>query len=533
MKIDQNQKEEVTFRNHFSSVFEKIWSLILVLAAIIVANISSVADGMDMIANGDAFGQLLAGFGGLILLVIVIVAWNILRWWKTTLTIKGDILVYERRTLNRLSNNISMSKISNINLEQNLFEMIMGTYTLKIDTSSLTTADNTDLEFVLKKEQAYWVKNYIVEMTHREDKLDSGSQEIQNPTMESMEASQEEKKAVRNRNGYMMDEEDMPFDVEYSVGDVIKNGLVTIKMFQLIVGFGALISVIASLEDVFFAAADINAALGAMVVFVIVIIGAIISLIKRMQQDYHFRARREADKIFVSCGLFKKRNYAVPVNKINAIVLDYTFIGRLCGQAYVKVINVGGENDDVDGMKFLLAGSYRELEEKIKLLLPEFTVSPKSAFQKTSKKVLLHHMLLITFWGGLIGSAIIEGAFALLGYAADLWIPANERIIVLAVYGVIVLFQLLMGFSRYHASAVLLDEKYCAISRGTFGKQIVFIPYDRIQYIHMDQSPFMQLFGLQSGNIKILASVFSQTQNIGTFERSVFAKLADKLKTTY
>lgn len=43
----------------------------------------------------------------------------------------------------------------------------MGTYTLKIDTSSLTTADNTDLEFVLKKEQAYWVKNYIVEMTHR------------------------------------------------------------------------------------------------------------------------------------------------------------------------------------------------------------------------------------------------------------------------------------------------------------------------------------------------------------------------------
>lgn len=58
------------------------------------------------------------------------------------------------------------------------------------------------------------MKNYIVEMTHREDKLDSGSQEIQNPTMESMEASQEEKKAVRNRNGYMMDEEDMPFDVD-------------------------------------------------------------------------------------------------------------------------------------------------------------------------------------------------------------------------------------------------------------------------------------------------------------------------------
>ncbi len=156
MKIDQNQKKEVTFRNHFSSVFEKIWSLIPGACRNHSSKYQFGADGMDMIANKDAFGQLLAGFGGLILLVIVIVAWNILRWWKTTLTIKGDILIYERRTLNRLSNNISMSKISNINLEQNLFEMIMGTYTLKIDTSSLTTADNTDLEFVLKKEQAYW-----------------------------------------------------------------------------------------------------------------------------------------------------------------------------------------------------------------------------------------------------------------------------------------------------------------------------------------------------------------------------------------
>lgn len=36
----------------------------------------------------------------------------------------------------------------------------MGTYTLKIDTSSLTTADNTDLEFVLKKEQLLGEKLY-------------------------------------------------------------------------------------------------------------------------------------------------------------------------------------------------------------------------------------------------------------------------------------------------------------------------------------------------------------------------------------
>ena len=72
-------------------------------------------------------------------------------------------------------------------------------------------------------------------------------------------------------------------------------------------------------------------------------------------------------------------------------MLDYTFIGRLCGQAYVKVINVGGENDDVDGMKFLLAGSYREFEEKIKLLLPEFLFRLSLLFKSANVLRLAKH----------------------------------------------------------------------------------------------------------------------------------------------
>lgn len=531
MKNAQNPKEEVMFRNHFSSVFEKTWSIILALGAIAIANIGSLSDGVEMIAKGNLFEYLFASFGILAVLVIVI-GWNILRWWKTTLTIKGDILIYERRTLNRLSNNISMSKISNINLEQNLFEMIMGTYKLKLDTSSLTTADNTDLEFVLKKEQAYWVKNYIVEMTHREDQA-LNSEESEKTVMESIEASQEKKKSSRNKNGYMMDEEDMPFDVEYSIADVIKNGIVTINILQLLAGLIALVSVVLSFEGLVSATFNVASALGVLLICIIVVIAAVISFIKGLQQDYRFRARREADKIFVSCGLLKKRNYAVPVNKINAIVLDYTWIGRLCKRAYVKVINVGGEKDDVDGMKFLLAGSYQDLEEKLKLLLPEFTLPPQDAIQRTSKKVLLHHSILVLFWSGFVGCGMLAGVLATINAVAESPVPSWAGHTFFAIYGVIVFIQLLLGFSRYRASAILLDDKSCVISRGTFGKQIIFIPYERIQVIHMDQSPFMQLFGLQSGYVKILASVFSQSQIIGTFDQAVFTELARKLRTTY
>lgn len=42
--------------------------------------------------------------------------------------------------------------------------MIVGTYKLKLDTSSLSTAETTDVEIVLKKKDANAVKSLIMQM---------------------------------------------------------------------------------------------------------------------------------------------------------------------------------------------------------------------------------------------------------------------------------------------------------------------------------------------------------------------------------
>ena len=50
------------------------------------------------------------------------------------------------------------SEIANINIEQNIFERIISTCKVKIDTDSRSTADETDIEIVLKKDIANEMK---------------------------------------------------------------------------------------------------------------------------------------------------------------------------------------------------------------------------------------------------------------------------------------------------------------------------------------------------------------------------------------
>lgn len=527
-------KEINRIRNHFSYVIEKTWSMIVVLGIIAIGNLSTIQEGIDMLEKGD-FLQGIMMIGGAAILLVVILVWHVNRWWRTTLTIKDGTVIYERRTLNRRVNNISVTKISNINLEQNLFEIIMGTYKLKIDTSSMSTAETTDMEIVLRKEQAYRVKNLIMSMIKESEE---GSQAAEDEVCDTVASKAEENAASQNIdnmsqrqvNGYTFDEEDLPFDIVYSVKEVIYNNLVTLSVAQLVITLLLIVSGLVSLRVMLEDGGDVGEAVGAMVVQLVAAGSIISAIIKGILQDFHFRAKREGDKVFVSCGLLKKRNYAVPVDMINAVTLRYTFIGRLCKRAYVKVINVGGEQDDVDGMKFLLAGSYQDIEERLKLLLPEFTLPEMERLKKPPFRVLMKRVVIAAIWTVFASAAalcvmLIATSGENLSMAAiGIWVGCSVAFF---------LFWLWGSYMSYQASGLSLQERDCVISRGIFGKTIVSIPYERMQRVHLSQGPVERMLSIQSGYVSILASAASRVQSFGTFGINAFDGIEDKLKETY
>ena len=146
----------IKFRNHISIVPERMGRMLVFLAALFFGSL--VQNLPDLLEEARSLSEdrntFLLTLGGILLLFLCFLGYQLLIWAKTWIYVSEGTLVIERRTLNRKVHTIAIRNISNINTEQNLFEMLIGTSKLKLDTNSLSTADKTDVRIVLKTSDA-------------------------------------------------------------------------------------------------------------------------------------------------------------------------------------------------------------------------------------------------------------------------------------------------------------------------------------------------------------------------------------------
>ena len=118
-------ENNIRFRNHISVIFEKVvktaGAAILIFAANFITEIEEVPRMSDILLL----------IGAIAACILLAFAWHYIIWSRTYISIQNNVLVLEKNTLNRKKNTIGISNISNINLEQNLFEMALGTCKLK------------------------------------------------------------------------------------------------------------------------------------------------------------------------------------------------------------------------------------------------------------------------------------------------------------------------------------------------------------------------------------------------------------------
>ena len=143
----------IRFRNHISIVIERLGRAILILGAVFVGNLLPELDTIvENLGNlKENLMIVLLASGGILAILALLLIWQVIVWSKTYISIQDQTIVIEQNTLNRKKNTIGIKNISNVNTEQNLFEMLLGTYKVKLDTNSLSTADKTDVKIVLKK----------------------------------------------------------------------------------------------------------------------------------------------------------------------------------------------------------------------------------------------------------------------------------------------------------------------------------------------------------------------------------------------
>ena len=147
------------FRCHPSIILEKTFVFVLLLIFIIIYNF----DDVKKLIESGMTKKIVINIT-IITIFIFVLIYNIVIWKTTFISIENDTIVVKKNAIFYRKNTYGIKNISNINLEQNMLERMIGTYKIKIDTDSLSTANETDMKIILSKKKAQQFKNRVLQL---------------------------------------------------------------------------------------------------------------------------------------------------------------------------------------------------------------------------------------------------------------------------------------------------------------------------------------------------------------------------------
>ena len=498
-------ENKIKFRNHISVILENSLKVIFTIVAVFLLNFLSDIEESGM-QSGDILWMLLI-FAAILALLL---GYQVLIWAKTYITLDENTLVIERNTLNKKKNTIGLKNVSNVNLEQNLLEMLLGTCKVKLDTNSLSTADQTDVNIVLKKSDAEKFRALVLARAEG---------------MEMAEAIQHATKSEETTAG------ETPHDagntLKGDLGDIILHGLFSIRIYAIVISIAFLVFEIALVSGLFQALAagePVDFAEIMSLVFSGFWLAAIslTGIVREFVKYLNFSIERKKDKVYLNYGLFKKVAYSVPVDKINGIKLTQTLIARMAKRYMVEIINVGMDDDDNEVNTFFLPyAKIDKIKDQLHLLLPEFDEALEIKEEKQPAVVWLFS---IPWW--ILYVVIAAVTYVMVGnYAED---PELKNAVIFAAI-VIAAWRLICKLAGFFTKAIKVDEKFLKIVDGGFAKRTLFVKYDKIQYVTGKQCVIAKQFGIQKGTISLLASLKNRIHELPYFKENDMEQLKSKL----
>ena len=541
-------KDITGVRNHWSYILEQVARFIWLIIGMIFAMQGAVTEGIKLLREGH-FKEGLMVLGGFFVIVIIVAFICFRRWLKTTMTVRDGVITIKRDTMFKKVTNINITNISNINLERNLFELFMGTYKLKIDTSSTTEAMSTDMLMVFKKDKAEEIRAIVMEMVRKAretleeeakaaemESLDATEGDVANTVIASPEVAGDMGAAVDSAPNSIISEQTFKdafaednFDVTYNAKEFLINAITSTSIIVFLLILGGIAAVIAAIVIAASSGiAGISAALGGLAVVVFTILSIIWAQIKSWESDVNFRSTRREDSILINTGLVTRRKYTIPLAKVNAIEINSTFLGVITKRARVDVVNIGGDSGDTTGHRILLYDKIPELMRKLKLLIPEFKTVDKISYERQPVNVLVRSLIGCTFWFGLICGGSL---FAM----SIMWKGMQEVIIIPALVMLVIYMLTMLGYiMSYKRRGLYYDDLYLVVVNGVFSRSIKVIPYERIQQIEYRDNPIYRLFNVKSATITVEGgSVGMSVIATGQFPVDRYAGVEEHIRKTY
>lgn len=483
-------------RSHFMSVimntFKSIWYIIAffffsVLNTLDDLKIKDLSSVKDLKMQDHSFGNALIGLGILFIIILIFFIFHFLRWWRTKISIEEDTLTISRNQLSQRKTTVKLSSISTVNLQQNLFERIFDLYTLQLDINSSVTADKTDFNLIFDDKLAFAFKDYILRHIN-------GDSQEKSPS----EGHSLEKDITGTPRNTI---------ISFRFKDVLIHCILSFSILGLI-------STIALICVAIWSFNQDNQALHRMIIPTILSIGVatiptIYKSITAFLLYYDFTLQKDGDKILISYGLFTRRQFTLPLDKTNALVIKQPLQARLFNMAYGEIINIGmGDAASSQAPLFCLLVRPSVLQDVIRQIAPEFAFDEVP--ERSPRTALIPTMIQWFLWGlvPVIGFTIFYKG----------WIG----------WLILLFFLLCAYFSSITKALKLYDEKI-SITTGIFQKRTITVFYGKIQHISVVYGPVSKKLGLCKGEVSILSSALNKTNGIGYFPSNQFLEIEKRI----
>ena len=480
-KDNIERTDGVRLRCHFSIIFESLWQFWFIIVLIIVNQIDNVIEIAKSIGE-DGFVQFMKEGGLLGLLIVLFITFAVFviqffRWRRTYIIIEENLVIIERNTLRKYKNTIAMENISAINMERNLFERIVGTYRIKIDTCSMTTAYKTDVSIVFREEQAIFFKDTVIERMNAA-KAEKFRDTV--PEDECCRRSAEEKAYKGNI-------------LHCTVKDMLKHSVYTMPLFSLLIVAGGIGGACWYISRFGFDS-FIRDAMGGFIAVVLMVLGSLYNIVKRFLTYYDFTVYRDGKDLHVSCGLIKLRNYTIPIDKITALKIEQPVMSKIFRKYNTKVVTVGIGDEEGESSNITMSLSAEELDFWLKTLVPEYVWGKMLEINKEEKvgasvrtvKSLKWHVMLIV-------CAFVLYSFTQLPFYVSLGAPLLAD-----------LFILLLYVLSHRAAGYMIREEGLTLRDGYFTRHYSIFRYDKMQIMHMTYHPVAKKSGCGSGSVSLL-----------------------------
>ncbi len=447
-------------RGNILILFDKITQIPLLIAAVL----------LSLLKAKDFELQVLLPILFLALSPLV----GIARYVSTYYTIEKELLIVETGIFNKKRLEIPLSKITTVDLSQNILYQLFKTYKIKADNGSQAggTAEKAEIVLALKADKAFEFKRVLTQDT-------------------APQISQEENA-------------DETTALSASFQDFIILGLLQSKIAYFFAGGSIALPVISAIAVLATGSKDLDALLdkvfeqipSATAIFAVAaffyFIALGISIIRALFTYYHFRISADADAVKVEYGLLNKKKFTLQKRKISGILLKQNLLMRAfkCYTVEVSVMGYGHESGEEAHEQAILypIASMEKIKRIVRELLPEFDWEhPVHGPDRKAKRYFFYRpgfiLATLVFISVLFTKELI------------LIVPAGG-ILAIAAIGVIL---------QYRSAGIFCGKNNIVLSFGGYRKTIAVVKTARIESITAKGSIFKRKKGIVSIELGFIA----------------------------